>query len=170
MSRPLLIVEQVLPLLRQTVPRIGELTAGLGADALHASPGPGEWSVNDVLAHLRACADVWGAGIASILAEETPTIQAVNPRTWMKSTNYPELKFRSSFKAFARQRTDLLAVLEALPRKSWSRKAIITGAGSLLEWTVLIYATRLAVHERSHLKQIRRIVGVVGAPVPNSRR
>jgi hypothetical protein len=81
----------------------------------------------------------------------------------MKSTNYLELKFRSSFKAFARQRTDLLAVLEALPRKSWSRKAIITGAGSLLEWTVLIYATRLAVHERSHLKQIRRIVGAVGA-------
>jgi len=162
-SRPVLSVEQVLPLLRETVPRIGELTAGLGPDALHASPGPGEWSVNEVLAHLRACADVWGAGIATILAKDTPTIHAVNPRTWMKSTNYPELKFQSSFKAFVRQKTDLLAVLEALPRRSWSRRAIIRGAGSVLEWTVLIYATRLAVHERSHLKQIRRIAGVVGS-------
>ena len=163
MSRPLLSVEQVMPLLRETMLRIGELTASLAPVELEASPGPGEWSVNDVLAHLRACADVWGAGIATILAEDTPTIQAVNPRTWMKSTNYPELKFRPSFKAFARQRTDLLAILEALPRRSWSRKAIITGAGSVLEWTVLIYATRLAVHERSHLKQIRRIAGVVGS-------
>jgi uncharacterized damage-inducible protein DinB len=161
-ARPVLTVEQVLKLLRETVPRIGELTAGLGPDELHASPGPGEWSVNDVLAHLRACADVWGDGIAKILAEDAPTIHAVNPRTWMKSTNYPGLKFRSSFKAYARQRTDLLAILEALPRRSWSRKAVITGAGSVLEWTVLIYATRIAVHERSHLKQIRRIVGVVG--------
>jgi hypothetical protein len=34
---------------------------------LLATPGPDEWSANDVLAHLRACSDVWGGHIAAIL-------------------------------------------------------------------------------------------------------
>ena len=112
---------------------------------------------NDVLAHLRACADVWGDGIRTIIAQDTPTLRTVNPRTWIKQTNYREQKFRSSFRAFAAQRAGLLAVLRPLERAGWSRKAIITGAGNVLEWTVLFYATRMARHERTHLKQFRRI-------------
>jgi hypothetical protein len=148
--------------LRATVPQIAELTAGLGADALQAAPGRGEWSANEVIAHLRACADVWGGCMAAILAQERPTIQAVSPRTWIESTNYPELKFRSSFRAFAKQRADLLAVLEALSRGGWSRTATVTGAGRPREWTVLKYAVRMALHERTHLRQVQRIVGAVG--------
>jgi len=35
-------------------------TAGLPQTRLHGSPSRREWSVNDVLAHLRSCADMWG--------------------------------------------------------------------------------------------------------------
>ena len=59
------------------------------------------------------------------------------------------------------RRTDLLAALEPLPRKSWQRKAIVTGAGAVLERTVLTYATRLARHERTHLKQFNRIANTM---------
>jgi hypothetical protein len=114
-----------------------------------------------VLAHLRACADVWGGCIATIIARDTPTLRAVNPRTWIKKTNYLEQKFQTSFRAFTRQRTALLAVLQPLDRKSWSRKAIVKGAGSILQRTVLTYATRLAGHERTHLKQFKRIVNTM---------
>jgi hypothetical protein len=93
-----------------------------------------------------------------MLAEDRPTIRAVNPRTWVKSTNYPELEFQRSFRAFSKQRADLLAVLEALPRKGWSRGATVTGAGAVLQRTVLSYAQWLARHERTHVKQIERIV------------
>jgi hypothetical protein len=94
-----------------------------------------------------------------MLAEERPTLRAVNPRTWIKSTKYPELEFRPSFRSFAKQRADLLALLEPLPREAWSRAAAVTGAGSVLERTVLFYARWLARHERTHVKQIGRIVG-----------
>jgi hypothetical protein len=154
-------IEQALALLPETPPRIAEITSGLAPDRLHTPPGPDEWSANDVLAHLRACADVWGDCIAAILAEDRPTLRAVNPRTWIKSTNYREQEFKSSFRAFAKQRADLLTVLEPLPRKSWSRKATVTGAGAVLERTVLIYAAKLATHERSHLKQFQRIANTM---------
>jgi hypothetical protein len=81
MPRRSFTIEQVLTALAETPPRIAALTAGLAPAQLHAAPSPGEWSSNEVLAHLRAC-------------------------------------------------TDLLAVLEPLPREAWSRSATVTGGGS----------------------------------------
>jgi hypothetical protein len=153
-----LTIEQVLTLLAETPARIATLTAALPPDQLHTSPSPDEWSANVVLAHLRACADVWGGCIAAIIAEERPTLRAVNPSTWITRTDYRELAFRTSLRAFAQQRADLLAVLEPLPPEGWSRAATVTGAGKVLERTVLFYARWLAGHEQPHVKQIARIV------------
>ena len=159
-GRPLNI-EQVLTLLAATPPRIAVLSAGLVRAQLHAAPNQDEWSANDVLAHLRACADVWGGCMAAIIAQDTPTLRAVNPLTWIGKTDYLEQEFQPSLHAFATQRTDLLAGLEPLAREGWSRAATVTGAGKVLERTVLFYAQWLASHERQHLKQVERIVNTM---------
>ncbi len=158
MPRKALTTEQVLTLLAATPERLAALTVGLSPAQLHAAPGDGEWSVNDVLAHLRSCADVWGNCIAAILAGDRPTLRAIDPRTWIERTDYPDQAFRPSLHAFTRQRADLLAVLEPLPPDAWARAATVTGAGRVLERTVLSYAQWLARHERSHVKQVERIV------------
>lgn len=156
-----LTIGQVLALLAETPTRITTLTAGLTPAQAHVAPSQGAWSVHDVLAHLRSCADVWGAAMATIIAEDTPTIRAINPTTWITQTNYPEGAFQPSFRAFVTQRAELLAVLEPLPQDGWSRSATVTGAGKPLERTVLFYAQWLARHERQHVKQIERIVNTV---------
>lgn len=153
-----LTIEQVLTLLAAAPPRIAAMTAGLTTAQLHAKPAPDEWSANDVLAHLRSCADVWGDCIRVILTQDNPTIRAVNPRTWVKRTDYSDQKFQSSLRAFAAQRKELLAVLTPLAPEDWSRTATVTGAGKPLVRTVLSYADWLAHHERPHLKQIERVV------------
>ena len=128
---------------------------------MRAAPKPDEWSANEVLAHLRSCADVWGNCIDVILAEDRPTIRAVNPTTWVKGTDYLEQEFQTSLHAFAVQRTDLLGVLEPLADVGWSRTATVTGAGKPLVRSVLSYAQWLERHERPHLKQIARIVNTM---------
>lgn len=153
-----LTIDQVLTELKDQPEAIAALTAGMSRARLHHAPGPGAWSVNDVLAHLRSCADMWGKYIAMIVAEDGPTIRAMNPTTWIKSTNYPQLDFAPSFRAFAKQRAELLALLRHLPKAAWSRRATVTGAGRPRERTVLEYARWLANHERSHVKHIARIV------------
>jgi hypothetical protein len=153
-----LTIKQALTLLAQTPPRLAALTAGLAPEALQTRPTPDEWSANEVLAHLRTCADVWGNCIVTMIVEDTPTLRAVNPRTWIKKTDYLELAFRPSLDAFATQRADLLAVLQPLPPAGWARAATVTGAGKVLERTVLFYAQWLARHERPHIKQVERIV------------
>lgn len=159
-SRPFT-TEQVLTLLAATPPRLAARTTGLAPVQLQTRPTPDEWSANEVLAHLRACADVWGNCIAAIISEDTPTLRAIDPRTWIKKTNYLELEYQPSLRSFATQRADLLAVLEPLPPEGWSRAATVTGAGNVLRRTVLFYAQWLARHERPHLKQIERIVNTL---------
>ena len=161
MPRRSLTIAQVLAVLAATPPRIAALTAGLIPAQLHTTPNHDRWSAHDVLAHLRACADVWGNCIAVIIAEDTPTIRAVNPTTWINKTDYLEQEFRPALHAFATQRTDLLAVLEPLAPAGWSRAATVTGAGKPLVRTVLLYAQWLVDHERPHLKQIDRIVNTM---------
>ena len=161
MSSKSLTTEQVLTLLADTPSRIAALTADLTPTQLRAAPHPDEWSANNVLAHLRACADVWGNCIRVMIAEDTPTLRAINPLTWIKKTDYLELEFRPSLRSFATQRADLSAVLEPLPHEGWSRAATVTGAGKVLERTVLFYAQWLARHERQHVKQVERIVNTM---------
>jgi hypothetical protein len=153
--------EDALALLADAPRRIEATTLGVDPDVLRASPGDGEWSANDVLAHLRACADSWGGCIETMLADEHPTIRAINPRSWIKRTNYRDLAFRESFAAYAAQRAELITQLVSLPPDGWDRSATITGAGAPLQRTVLFYVQWLARHERAHIKQIGHIVAAV---------
>lgn len=157
MARASFSIDDTLTLLAATPARVAAATAGLDPAQLRARPSRHEWSANDVLAHIRACADTRGDVVFTILAEEQPTFRAVNPRSWMTETNYLELEFSASFRAFARQRTRLLQLLEQLPRHEWSRSASVTGAGAPLDRTVLFYAQWVARHERPHVKQIEDI-------------
>jgi hypothetical protein len=163
MSTNTLTIVQTYSRLAEHPPRIANLIQGLTSDQLHTPTQPDAWSANDVLAHLRACADVWGSYIEKILTEDRPAIRAVSPRTWIHKTNYPDLEFESSFHAFTTQRTILLSILEALPPEKWNRAAVVTMIGKVMDRTVWDYAERLAIHERSHVVQIEQIAAALRA-------
>jgi hypothetical protein len=151
-------LDQILPLLEQNPQRIAALVADLSPEQLRSRPAEKEWSLVDVLAHLRSCCDVWGGCIRTIAAEDRPTIKAMNPTRWIKQTDYSDLEFRPSFEAYLAQRAELIAYLKSLPSESWLREATITGAGKPQVRSVLTYAEWIAVHERSHIRQIGKIV------------
>ena len=162
MPRPLLAVDAIMAILPATVPRITELTEGLTRADLHAAPSPGEWSVNDVLAHLRACQEVLGGIVVRILAEDHPAWKGMSPRTWQRRSGYHEWEFRPALEAFAEQRAEFLAVVEPLVPADWQRTASVTGmVGDVHEYTAQFYGDWLAGHERAHLKKLPRVIGTV---------
>jgi hypothetical protein len=89
---------QVIRLLEENPRRIASLTAGLTPIQLRTPPSPDGWSANEVLAHLRSCADVWGGYIKKILDQDRPKIRAVSPRGWINRTDYREQEFESSWR------------------------------------------------------------------------
>ena len=131
------------------------------AEMLRTAPGPDEWSANDVLAHLRACSDRWGECATRIVEEDHPRLRATNPRIWITKTDYLDLEFAPSLRAFVRQRKALLAVLDRLEPEDWLRTGTLVGAGKPMDLTAHSYAERLARHERPHVKQIARAVAAL---------
>lgn len=171
MARSLLGLDETLALLASAPARMAEMATGLTPAQLRAAPEPGEWSAVEVLAHLRSCADVWGAAIDALLAEDHPTVRAIDPRTWMTRTDYPDLEFQPSLDAYAAQRAALLRVMGELSPVEWARTGTFTGAGRPIERTVRSFAHRLAIHERPHLKQMARATDalrVQGSPPTKS--
>jgi hypothetical protein len=157
-----LTVEEIMAILPATVPRLAALTGELTAAQLRAAPALDSWSVNDVLAHLRACHDVLGGNVLRILAEDRPTWKGMNPRTWMRKTDYPAWEFQPAFEVFSQQRSELLAALGPLPPEAWERTATVTGVvGGVREYSARFYASWMASHERGHLRSLPRIIGAV---------
>jgi DinB superfamily len=157
-ATPKLTVEGVMEILRTTVPRLDELTHGVPQKRLTAVTDYG-WSVNDQLAHLRACHDVLGGNMLRIVREDHPAWKGMNPRAWQKQTDYFEWKFPTAFEVFRAQRGELLKVLEPLPPALWERTATVSAPPNLVyEYSVLYYGDWMAGHERSHLKHIERIL------------
>lgn len=159
---PKLTVEATIDILRTTVPRLEELTAGVPRDRLHAVTGYG-WSVNDQLAHLRACHDVLGGNMLRIVREDHPSWNAMSPRTWQERTDYFSWDFGPAFTAFRKQRSELLEVLDGLPAAAWERTAMVTAPpNTRYEYSVLFYGDWMARHERGHLGHMARILAEVG--------
>jgi len=69
-------VAQILSALAEGPWRIAASTSALTRAQLHIASGPGKWSANEVLAHLRSCAAVWGECMREILK-----LHGVGPRS-----------------------------------------------------------------------------------------
>ena len=154
-------IEKHLGIISETPLQIKQLTNGLDEARLQFKPGDKSWSVNDILAHLRSCADLWTHSIYAMLAENNPELPDINERKWAKITRYDELSFVESFQAFSLQRENLLRVLKALPFESWERSAIIFER----KHTIFTQTRRMAKHETEHIEQIEKLLSVAQAAV-----
>lgn len=150
-------IENVIASLAETPDRIASLTKGFDGARLRFRPDEDTWSVNDILAHLRSCADVWGKTIETMLAEDHPTFRHLSPRTYIKKTNYLDLAFSESFQAYVQQRSQLLNRLKNLAVEDWARSATVEGR-KYTQYTVLSQAQRIASHEHEHLEQIESLL------------
>ena len=151
-------IDKLLTFLEETPRRLVVMTGGLENARLQAKFDQDTWSVNDILAHLRACADVWGKSILAMIAQDQPTLRYVSPRTWMRKMDYHAQEFHASLQAFTNPRATLLQALKMLKIEDWSRGATFTGTVRGREQTILSYAQRIADHEAAHLDQIESAI------------
>ena len=147
-------IQKYLALLEETPRLITTCIGGANEDTLRKSPGKRDWSPVEVLAHLRACDDLWSHSIYAMLAEDNPTLPLLDERRWARSRRYADLSFYTSFQAFTLSRGELLYVLRVLPHEAWSRTATIKGRTH----SVFSQARRLALHESEHCEQLKTLI------------
>ena len=110
-----------MPLLAETLRRIAAATSRLEASRLSQAPEPRGWSAQQVLTHLRTCAELWGFSIFAMLAEKDPVLALPDERRWAKAAGYTRQEFAASLQAFTLQRSELLEMLGGLDLDGWGR-------------------------------------------------
>lgn len=146
-------IANTLALLTETPTRIMAATAVLTETQLHTSPAPKEWSIAQILAHLRGCDDVWTHTIYAMLVNDNPHMPVFQPREWSKVVGYGRLPFPASLQSFTLKRAELLAVLQKLPEAKWGRTAVLGNHTH----NVYSQARRLALHEATHCAEIEAL-------------
>jgi hypothetical protein len=147
-------IQKYLMLLEETPSRIGACTADLDELLLQKRPDKGKWSAADILAHLRACDEIWSHSIYAMLIEENPTLPILAPRKWTKVDHYEKRPFHSSLQTFTLRREELLAILRPLPEEKWKRTAVI-GQNT---HSIFSQVRRIALHEHGHCEQMETVL------------
>jgi len=117
-------------------------------------PAAGEWSPEEVLAHLRAAHDITEPRILAILTRDNPPLPAFDERRWQEVACYLALPMTESLETLRLRRHELVQALHALPAAAWMRTGRHEERGPL---TVLEIAQDIAFHDEEHCIQVERM-------------
>ncbi len=151
--------DRIIELLTQGPLRVRKATRGIPTKRILRRSDVEPWSVADILAHLRACSDVWGKTILAMLTQDNPKQRYVSPRASMKKPMYADEDFDAALESFATERRKLVRILTDLDTAGWARRGTFTGTSARgRSQTVLSYVERIVNHEQGHLDQIEGLL------------
>lgn len=138
--------EVLLAMLTDTPSRIQGFAAGLSEYQLRVAPSSEQWSMLQVLAHLRACHDVWTTSVYTMLTTPEPKMVKIHPNLWWQKMQFDQLSFAHLIRTFSDRRLELILVLQSMSEQSWQR----TGFIEKRQCTIYNEIRRLALHEQHH--------------------
>jgi hypothetical protein len=117
-------------------------------------PRPTAWAPVEIVCHLRDLEESFHDRIALILTTEEPRFVTTNPDRWCTERQYARHDAHEAARAFARRRTETLALLSGVDGEAWVR------AGWQLDSrgrrTVDDFLALIAWHDDNHLDQLAR--------------
>jgi HAD superfamily hydrolase (TIGR01549 family) len=119
-------------------------------------PEPEEWSLAEVLCHLRDVeAEVFLPRFTKLVSEDNPFIQGIDSDPWAQERQYIHQDGQQALAAYITSRKELLAMISGLSPTDWQRPArhAIFGPTHLRE-----LASFVADHDRLHIQQIARLI------------
>jgi DinB superfamily len=112
-------------------------------------PGPGKWSVHEVVCHCADSETNAYSRIRFLAAEESPTIQGYDQDRWAQVLDYHALPLEPALATVAAVRASTAALLRRLPASAWAREGTHSQSGRYTAETWLdVYAEHLEKHSR----------------------
>lgn len=147
--------EEIIKTPRAT-PVVGRALVGsIGDSTLRRRPGPGQWAIIEVIAHLADTEDHALSRIRQMIAEDRPYLEPFDQDALAAQRRYISRDLNAELGRLERLRAAHLAELESLSDQGWRR----TGRhGQHGEMTIELYETHVAAEEVDHLAQIARLL------------
>ena len=143
--------------LRSTVDRIQELTAGLTPEQLAAIPAPGKWSIHQIVAHLADVELVFQTRARMIMFQNNPTLIGFDQEPWVLGWMRENEPWPETFERFRVLRNAILRLFLNAEGHDLQRYGTHNERGVQ---TISDYVEMLAGHDINHLQQIERLRGV----------
>ncbi len=151
--------EAMLAILRSTPAALDTICRGLNVSAWQLQPQSDEWSLTEVLCHLRDVeSEVNLARIHRVLEETNPFLAGEDTDPWAQARQYFRQNGRLALQDFLAARSELIRLLESISAEDWSRRArhAIFGPTSLSELVSFV-----AGHDRLHVQQIHKLLHTI---------
>jgi FMN phosphatase YigB (HAD superfamily) len=146
----------LLAALRATPAVLDTLCLSLPEPIWTRQPQPGEWSLTEILCHLRDVDQEVNLGrIDQIVHSSNPFLAGVNTDPWASERKYIRQELRHALQQFTEARLRMLELLESLQPEDWQRPArhAILGPTNLTELVNIITA-----HDWLHIQQAQKVL------------
>ena len=141
--------EDPVPVLFTTTSRLQALIAPLSLEAIEQTPGPGKWSIREILCHLADCELVFCFRLRQAMAEDHPVIQPFDQDAWART--YAAYDLPSALAMFTAARNWNLRLISSLTEADRHRPITHPERGTMTLWTIV---ETMAGHDINHLGQI----------------
>jgi DinB family protein len=118
------------------------------------APGPGQWTVRQIAAHLADSELVCAQRMRQIVAEENPVLMAFDQEAWTRNLDYARRKPKQSLESFRRMRGENYDLLKGLPETAYTRTGNHSERGTI---TLLFQVELLAQHAEAHARQMQAV-------------
>ncbi len=115
--------------------------------------GDENWSIVEVVCHLRDAEERALERMRLMRDEPEPTLAAYDQEAWARERNYVAADLRNAFDSFLRFRATHIAELALLPPQAWDRVGIHAEQGRI---TITTHTLHIVSHDVIHLAQIAR--------------
>lgn len=146
-----------LAILRSTPAVLDSLTRSLDGVDWTRKPASGEWSLTEILCHLRDVdREVNLTRLKKVIESKNPFIPGQDTDLWADERGYAQQDGKRAFREFIAARMSLVGLLEQLAPADWDRpvRHAIFGPTRFLELVNII-----AAHDRLHLQQVHGLLG-----------
>jgi hypothetical protein len=127
--------------------RVREALARVPGEAQKWRPGPGKWSVHEVVVHCADAETNAAMRLRYLLAEKDPLIVGYDQEEWARAFDYHSQPLEPALAAVEAARGRTVPLLRGMSEKDWSRAGRHTESGRYTaeEW-LHIYAEHLEKH------------------------
>ncbi len=145
-------ISELLERLRRGAELVAVTITGAAGSELDYVPGPGKWSIRQIVAHLSDSEVAAAMRLRRIIAEENPRLEAYDQDAWATNLDYARRKPSQALETFRRIRAENYELLKELPEVAFERAGVHSERGPL---TLKQLVQLVAEHAESHAAQLR---------------
>jgi hypothetical protein len=150
--------KQLIAQYRDGYAAVAEALLRIKPEEVDARPGPGQWTVREIVHHLADSETTSAVRLRRLLAEDRPLIQGYDQDEFARRLHY-DRPYETSLELFKYARAATAELLERLEPSEWLREGTHSESG---RYSVETWLQIYAEHAHKHAKQIRAARGAAG--------